>query len=311
MSTSLTTSNPPYEVEEVPGVLRMYSNGSIVRSAKSLFDSPVLDDSFILSKEILFDVTNNLYLRLYKPASTPSNTKLPVFYYIPGGGFCIRTRMWSNFHNDCIRLASELQAVVIAPDYRLASEHRLPAAIDDAYTAVKWLKDQAVSENPYAWLNGIADFGRVFISGDSAGANIAHNLAVRICAGSNELAPVIVRGYVLLELFLVGPSLRRRRFWRLSMPVGATKDHTLVNPFGPTSPLMETLELGPILVAVGISDLLKDQVKDYASKLQKWGKNIEFVEYEDKQHGFFTFDPNCEASTHFMQLIKKFVVVNS
>ncbi|KAF6168671.1 hypothetical protein GIB67_042364 [Kingdonia uniflora] len=327
MSTSLTTSNPPYEVEEVHGLLRIYNDGSVVRSSKPLMNVPVNDDGSILWKEVLFDAANNLYLRLYKPACSNANTKIPIFYYIPGGGFCIGTRLWPNCQNDCFRLASELQAVVISPDYRLAPEHRLPAAIEDGYTAVKWLKDQAVSQNPDAWLNDVADFGRVFISGDSAGANIAHNLAVLFGAGSEELAPVRLRGYVLLEPFFGGTMLTKteaegskeailnlelmNKLWRLSIPVGATKDHQIVNPFGPASPLMETLELDPILVVVGGNDLLKDRVEEYASKLKAWGKKIEYVEYEDKQHGFFSFDPYCEASINFMQAIKKFVAENS
>ncbi|KAF6169903.1 hypothetical protein GIB67_034295 [Kingdonia uniflora] len=327
MSTSLTTNNPPYEVEELPGVLRLYSDGSIVRSFKPLLDVPVNDDGSIVWKEVLFDTTKNLYLRLYKPVSTLINTKLPIFYYIPGGGFCIGMGMWPNFQNDCFRLASELQAIVIAPDYRLALEHRLPAAIEDVYTAVKWLKDQAVSENPDAWLNDVADFGRVFISGDFAGTNIAHNLAVLLGAGSEKLTPVRVRGYVLMEPFFGGTILTKAeaegskeaqlnlefidKFWKLSIPVEATKDHPMVNPFGPDIPLMETLELDPILVVVGSSDLLKDRVEEYASKLKARGKKIKYIEYENKQHDFFTLDPYCEASINFMQATKKFIAENS
>jgi alpha-beta hydrolase superfamily lysophospholipase len=70
--------------------------------------------------------------------------------------------------------------------------------------AVKWLQAQAMSEEPDTWLTDVADFSKVFISGDSAGGNIAHNLAVRLGAGSPELAPVLVRGYVLLAPFFGG-----------------------------------------------------------------------------------------------------------
>ncbi|KAF6169899.1 hypothetical protein GIB67_034291 [Kingdonia uniflora] len=327
MTTSPTTSTHTYVVEEVLGVLRLYSDGSIVRSSKPLLDVPILDDGSILWKEVLFDATNNLHLRIYKP--TPSNitTKLPVFYFSPGGGFYMSTRMWPNYQNDCFRLASELQAIVIAPDYHLAPEHRLPAAIEDSYTPVKWLKEQAVSENPDAWLNDVADFGRVFISGNSVGANIAHNLTVQLGAGSEELAPARVQGYVLLAPFF-GGTIRTKaeaegsieaflnlelinKFWRLSIPVGDTTDNPMVNPFGPASPLMESLELDPILVVVGGSDLLIDRIEEYASKLKAWGKKIKYVMYEDKQHGFFTFDPYCEASVNFVQVINKFIAENS
>lgn len=198
------TAASPYEVEECRGVLRVYSDGSIVRSSQPSFAVPVHDDGSVVWKDVLFDSEHDLQLRLYKPAS--SSGKLPVFYYIHGGGFCIGSRTWPHCQNYCFRLAYDLQAVVISPDYRLGPENRLPAAIDDGYKAVKWLQAQALAENPDTWLTEVADFGRVFISGDSAGGNIAHSIAVKLGSerGSSELAPVVVRGYVLLAPFFGG-----------------------------------------------------------------------------------------------------------
>jgi acetyl esterase/lipase len=197
---------PPHVVDDCRGVLHVYSDGSIVRSSKPSFNVPIHDDGSVLWKDVVFDAANNLQLRLYKPATfSPSSTsKLPVFYYIHGGGFCIGSRAWPNCQNYCFRLALELQAVVVSPDYRLAPESRLPAAIEDGFLAVKWLQVQAVSGQPDSWLTEVADFGNVFLSGDSAGGNIAHNLAVRLGSGSPELGPVRVRGYVLLAPFFGG-----------------------------------------------------------------------------------------------------------
>ncbi|XP_040999206.1 probable carboxylesterase 15 [Juglans microcarpa x Juglans regia] len=332
-ASASATTTPPYVVDECRGVLHVYSDGSIVRSSKPSFDVPVHDDGSVLWKDVVFDAINNLQLRLYKPAvvaSSPSSTsgsKLPLFYYIHGGGFCIGSRAWPNCQNYCLRLASELRAVVVSPDYRLAPESRLPDTIEDGFMAVKWLQAQAVSEEPDTWLTDVADFSRVFISGDSAGGNIAHNLAVRLGAGSPELEPVQVRGYVLLAPFF-GGTLRTKseaegpkeaflnwelidRFWRLSLPIGDTTDHPLVNPFGPSSCNLETVDFDPILVVVGGSDLLKDRAEDYARKLKFWGKKIKYIEFEGKQHGFFTIDPNSEAANELMQIIKQFVAENS
>ena len=208
INTSCSTT--PHVIDDCRGVLQVYSDGSIVRSPKPSFNVPVQDDGSVLWKDVVFDAVNNLQLRLYKPKqnqpSANSNSKLPVFYYIHGGGFCIGSRAWPNCQNYCFRLASQLQAVVVAPDYRLAPENRLPAAIEDGFLALKWLQDQAVSEEEGkdAWLADVADFSRVFISGDSAGGNLAHHLAVRVRSGSPELAPVRVRGYVLLAPFFGG-----------------------------------------------------------------------------------------------------------
>ncbi|KAK0604139.1 hypothetical protein LWI29_012424 [Acer saccharum] len=326
MSSSTTSPlHPPQLVDECRGVLFVYSDGSIKRLSKPSFDVPVHDDGSVLWKDVLFDSVHDLHLRLYKPAL--ATAKLPIFYYIHGGGFCIGSRTWPNCQNYCFRLASELQAVVIAPDYRLAPENRLPLAIEDGMRAVEWLQAEAVSEEGDDWLREVADFTKVFISGDSAGGNIAHHLALQLGAGSPRLAPVQIRGYVLLAPFFGGIVRSTSeaegskqaflnldlidRFWRLSIPIGETTDHPLVNPFGPHSLSMETADLDPILVVAGGSDLLKDRAEDYANRLKNWGKKIEYVEFEGQQHGFFTIDPNSQPANQLMQLIKRFVAQNS
>uniref|UniRef100_A0A2P2N3D6 Putative carboxylesterase 15 n=1 Tax=Rhizophora mucronata TaxID=61149 RepID=A0A2P2N3D6_RHIMU len=329
MSSATDPAMPPlYVLDECRGVLRVYSDGSIWRSSEPSFKVSVQDDGSVEWKDVVFDPTHNLLLRLYKPAAYSSSAgKLPIFVYIHGGGFCIGSCTWPNFHHYCLKLSLELQAVVVSPNYRLAPENRLPAAIDDCFTSVKWLQAQALFQEPDPWLTGVADFGKAFISGDSAGGNIAHNLAVRLRAGSPELAPVQVRGYVLLGPFF-GGTVRTKseaegskeaflnlelidRYWRLSIPVGDTTDHPLVNPFGPTSHKLELVDLDPILVVAAGCDLLKDRTLDYAERLKKWGKKIEYVEFEGQQHGFFTVNPTSDAAKKLMPVIQSFIAQNS
>ncbi|KAK9170224.1 hypothetical protein Syun_002364 [Stephania yunnanensis] len=256
-----STVTPPHVVDDVRGVLQVYSDGSIIRLPDPNFNIPIHDDGSVIWKDVIFDAEHNLNLRLYKPNNTTATTtKLPVLYYIHGGGFCIGSRTWPTCQNYCLRLASHLRVIVVSPDYRLSPENRLPAAIDDGFLAVKWLQDQALlgSDN---WLADVANFDRVFISGDSAGGNIAHHLMVR--------------------------------FWRLSIPVGETTDHPIVNPFGSKSPSLENMTLDPVLVVMGSKDLLKDRAKDYAERLKSWGHTkTEYLEFEEQQHGFFTIFPD-------------------
>ncbi|KDP21934.1 hypothetical protein JCGZ_03072 [Jatropha curcas] len=325
----------PHIVEDCMGVLQLFSDGSIFRPKSINFNLPVINDNSILIKDSLFDKNHNLSLRLYKPTSLPSpssndkNKKLPIILFIHGGGFCVGSRLWPNCHNCCLRLASGLKALVISIDYRLAPEHRLPAAIDDAVSAMQWLRNQALSEsgNGDAWLsNDDVDFDQVFVIGDSSGGNIAHHLAVRFGAGSNGLAPVRVRGYILLAPFFgglartmseEGPSEQflnldvLDRFWRLSMPVGESRDHPLANPFGPESLNLEKVGLDPLLVMVGSNELLKDRVKDYAKRLTQMGKKIDYLEFEGKEHGFFTNNPYSESAFQVIEAIQKFMFHNS
>ncbi|KAL2533462.1 putative carboxylesterase [Abeliophyllum distichum] len=262
------------------------------------------------------------------PVSPPNpDTKLPILFFIHGGGFIVGSRTWPNCHNCGLRLASGLQALVVAPDYRLAPEHRLPAALDDTLSAVKWLQNEILAENSDAWLRDGVDFDKVFIVGDSSGGNLAHHLAVKLGPGSPELAPVRVRGYVLIAPFFGGivrtksevegppePFLNLEildRFWRLSLPDGSNPDHPLADPFGPLSPNLESKKLDPILVIVGGSELMKDRIENYAKKLKEQEKKIDCVVFQGKQHGFFTDEPFSQMGDRVLQQLKNFMSTNS
>ncbi|MCD7459686.1 hypothetical protein HAX54_041643 [Datura stramonium] len=98
-----------------------------------------------------------------------------------------------------------------------------------------------------------------------------------------------------------------RWFWRLSLPIGATADHPLANPFGPLSPKVEPMKIDPLLVIVGGNELLKDRVEDYANKLKELNKDIHYFEFEGMQHGFFTNDPFSQVSNLVLQEINYFM----
>ncbi|XP_027364284.1 probable carboxylesterase 15 [Abrus precatorius] len=315
-------------VEDCMGLLQLFNDGTVFRSKDIQFNqpSPTPHDHLVQFKDYLFNKKFNLHLRLYKPKFI-NNEKLPVVMFLHGGGFCFGSRAWPHLHGCCVRLAASLHAVVMAPDYRLAPEHRLPAAVDDGVEALRWMQRQGLGEHGEdAWVSQGVDFDRVFAVGDSSGGNIAHHLAVQLGSGSREMEPVRVRGYVLMGPFFggvvrtrseVGPSEQMLtlemldRFWRLSMPIGESRDHPLANPFGPKSPNLEHVKLDPILVIVGGNELLKDRAEDYARRLKELGKNIEYVEFEGKEHGFFTHDSYSEAADEVLQMLKRFILENS
>ncbi|CAL5076737.1 unnamed protein product [Urochloa decumbens] len=304
---------PPHVVDECRGVLFVYSDGSVVRRAQPGFSTPVRDDGSVEWKDATYDAARGLGLRLYRPRRDhlAGGARLPVFFYYHGGGFCIGSRAWPNCQNYCLRLAADLGALVVAPDYRLAPEHRLPAALDDGAAALLWVASAA---DP--WVAESADLARVFVSGDSAGGTIAHHLAVRFGSAA-------VRGYVQLMPFFGGTERTRSeaecpddaflnrdlndRYWRLSLPEGATADHPVANPFGAGAPPLEAVDFAPTLVVVGGRDILHDRAVDYAARLRAMGKPVEVRDFEGQQHGFFTIDPWSDASAQLMRVIKRFV----
>uniref|UniRef100_A0A0D9WVT3 Alpha/beta hydrolase fold-3 domain-containing protein n=1 Tax=Leersia perrieri TaxID=77586 RepID=A0A0D9WVT3_9ORYZ len=313
-------------VDDCRGVLLVYSDGAVERKPSPGFTTPVRDDGSVEWKDAVFDPTHGLSLRLYRPrhalAAGGEKKRLPVFFYYHGGGFCIGSRTWPNCHNYCLRLSSDLDALVVAPDYRLAPEFPLPAAFLDAQSSLLWLASSAAAGGD-PWIDDVADFTRVFVSGDSAGGTIAHHLAVRFSGG--EVGPIRVAGYVQLMPFYGGvertPSeaacpddaflnlALNDRYWRLSLPVGATADHPYANPFAPENgDEIAAAEFAPTMVVVGGRDLLRDRAVDYAERMKAMGKPVEVVEFEGQQHGFFTIDPWSDAAGELMVAVKRFLL---
>ncbi|CAN6170991.1 unnamed protein product [Urochloa humidicola] len=328
----MSSSAPePYVVDGCHGVLQLMSDGTVRHSADPAFtvDIPA-GDLGVEWKDATWDPEHDLNVRLYRPrphlaaaANANDYARIPVVAYFHGGGFCIGSGRWPGTHACCLRLAAELPAVVLSFDYRLAPEHRIPAAQEDGAKAMSWFRAAAAAGDP--WLAGTAaDFVRVFVAGDSAGGNIAHHIAAKF--GKTGLGPAIrIRGAVLLVPAMAGEARTRAelecppgaflttaacdKFFRLALPAGATRDHPAISPAGPEAPALRAVEMAPVLVVAAERDVLRDRNAEYARRMEEeWGKDVQFVELAGVEHGFFSRDPWSERADEFVRLVRKFVV---
>jgi acetyl esterase/lipase len=322
----MSPAEPPYVVEDCRGALQLMSDGTVRRSAElpAVFLRDIPDgDLGVEWRDVTYDQEHDLNARLYRPRhlGAANDARLPVVAYFHGGGFCFGSGRWPCFHVWCLRLASELPAVVVSFDYRLCPEHRLPAAQEDGVTAMSWLRSTAASD---PWLAGAADFSRVFVAGDSAGGNIAHHVAAMF--GKTGLGPPVrLRGSVLLMPAMAGETRTRAElecppdafltpkmsdtYIRLILPDGATRDHPAINLTGPEAPGLEAVAMGPVLVVSAEHDILRDRNAHYAKRMkEEWGKEVELVEFAGEQHVFFVLDPWSDRSDELVRLVKKFVV---
>ncbi|WVZ61965.1 hypothetical protein U9M48_011770 [Paspalum notatum var. saurae] len=315
----------PYVVEDCRGVLQLMSDGTVRRAADPPFAVEIpADECGVEWKDVTWEPAHGLNVRLYRPrrhlgaASDDAPPRLPVLAYFHGGGFCFGSGTWLNIHASCLRLAAELPAVVLSFDYRLAPEHRIPAAQDDGAKALSWLASTAATD---PWLaSSSADFSRIFLAGDSAGGNIAHHVAAAVCGGDAR-----IRGAVLVAPAMFGEARTRaelevppgafltveicERYMRLALPEGCSWDDPLINPAGPLAPPLGAVPMAPMLVVAGGADLLRDRNREYARRMkEEWGKDVEYVEVAGAGHGFFQLDPWSEQADQLVSTVRRFVV---
>ena len=223
--------------------------------------------------------------RYWAEKSTPS----PALLYFHGGGWVMGDL--DTHDNVCRALARKTGAVVVSVDYRLAPEHPFPAAFDDAYAALAWVARNAGSIN--------ADPDRIFVAGDSAGAN----LAAAICLAARDRKGPAICGQALaypatdLSSF-DRPSCRHfaegyyltlpymEKFRRRYLP----RIEDRANPYA--SPLLapDLKGLPPALVITAGFDVLRDEGEAFAHGLRNAGVSVTATRYDDMIHGFLSMD---------------------
>ena len=135
----------------------------------------------VLTKDVPINRTRGTGVRIFLPShalehSTSAGPKRPLIVYYHGGGFIMLSASSCVNHTFCSEMAVKLDAVVVSVDYRLAPQHRLPAAYDDAVEALHWMKS-----TDEVWLRQFGDVSKCFLMGTSAGGNIAYYAGNKEC----------------------------------------------------------------------------------------------------------------------------------
>lgn len=240
--------------------------------------------------------------------STPKGTgPFPVLVWIHGGGWVIGSAAASlaTTHN----LASKAGCVVVSLDYRLAPEHKAPAAIDDCFTATEWVLDHA------AELNG--DPGRVAVGGDSAGGNLSALTALHL--GRRLRSQVLV--YPATDFAGDYESMRTNAdgYMLTEAAMDWFGNHYLegsgIEPDDPRlSPMQAAAEViagaPPALVITAGYDPLRDEGQAYGDALAANGVPVVQKCFEGQIHGFYSMPSFVAEAGVAENLTAEFLAAN-
>lgn len=222
-------------------------------------------------------------VRCYEPASDGSDR--PAVLVIHGGGFIAGDLDTEDAR--CVRIASETGAVVVSVDYRLAPEHRYPAAVDDCDAALRWLSASAADL-------GVAR-GRIGILGTSSGGALAAAVALR-CRDRAEVdlafqalvCPVLDDRMDTASMtfagtpFVDGPSCAS--IWQLYLPEGHDRATTPAD--AAPARAVDVKGLPPTYILTAEHDPLRDEGLTYAMRLLEMGVSVELRNVAGAFHGF-------------------------
>ncbi len=232
-----------------------------------------------------------LPIRVYTPEG--SGAGLPLFVYCHGGGWVIGNL---DTHDGlCRTLAARSGALVAAVDYRLAPEHRFPAALEDAWAATVWLAERGES------LGAVPE--QLAVGGDSAGANLAAGVALRARDHGLELTMQLLAFPVLdcdlarssyVEHDAVGPSIAAME-WFWDHYVGCDGDRT--DPRASPLRAPDLSGLAPAFVLTAEYDTLRDEGDAYAARLREADVPVDHRCYPGQIHCFYRLGAVTDQAT--------------
>ncbi|KAF2923144.1 2-hydroxyisoflavanone dehydratase [Oryza sativa Japonica Group] len=300
--------------------IRKYNDGCVVRFLTSTF-VPASEDGGagaargVATRDVAIDRDNGVSARLFLPsgaAAAAGRRRLPIVLYFHGGCFCTESAFCRTYHRYAASLASRTGALVVSVEYRLAPEHPIPAAYDDAWAAFRWV--ESLSD---PWLAQYGDLRRTFVAGDSAGGNIAYHTVAR---ASRENDDDDIQGLIMVQPFFWGaerlpsetvwddgvsafPPYKVDELWPFVTAGQAGNDDHRIDP---ADHEITSLSCRRVLMAVAGMDTLRDRGCRLAARM-RGGADVTVVESEGEDHGFHLYSPLRATSRRLMESIVRFI----
>jgi acetyl esterase len=240
-------------------------------------------------------------IRVYRPAGVPDATRLPVLVFFHGGGWVIGDL---DTHDTlCRQLTAGAGISVVAVDYRLAPEHKFPAAADDAWSATTWIVAHAGELG--------VDASKIAVGGDSAGGNLAAVVALQARDAGRPNIALQVLLYPVTDVgaetqsyqdLADGYMLTREGMrWFIAHYLGKPQEAEdwRVSPIRARS----FAGVAPALIVTAGYDPLRDEGDAYAQKLRAAGVTVDHVTFGGMIHGFVPMGKLIETGNRAVTLI--------
>lgn len=245
-----------------------------------------------IESRVIAGPAGDIPVRIYTPVG---DGPFPVVVYFHGGGWVLCNL--ETHDGICRRVAHDAGCIVLAVDYRLAPEHKFPAAPEDCYAATRWAARHAVA------LNG--DPSRLAVAGDSAGGNLA---AVVALVARERGGPALVAQamfYPIIDLRMQSPSYtenadapmltRDDMVWFRQQYLRRPED--ALNPLASPALAVDLRGLPSALIVTAGYDPLRDEGDQYAGRLREAGVAVTQLRFDDLAHGFLGLDAVVERAS--------------
>lgn len=239
---------------------------------------------------------NRLRVRLYRPFGVGPQP-LPTILYFHGGGWTIGSL---EAYDAPLRFfCARTGCAVLAVDYRLAPEHKFPAAADDALASFRWLVANAAGLG--------LDAARIVVAGDSAGGTLAAVVS-QLSRGEAHRPCLQWLIYPCTDLGGTTPSHEScgSGFLLTREDMAWCRGHYLADPGDDADPRASPLRqpdlsgLPPALVFTAGFDPLRDEGKQYADRLSQAGVKVFYREFDSLIHGFIGMRGALQAAARAM-----------
>lgn len=237
---------------------------------------------------------SHIRTRIYKPHN--AGRPLPILLYIHGGGYFSGAP--EAFSRTIRQFMDTRDCVIVAPDYRKSLDAPYPAAIDDCFDVLCWIKDNAVQ------LGGRTD--QIMVAGHSAGGGLTAAVSLRARDRGSVNICFQMPIYPMIDDRADTESARRNNAplwnsklnalaWSLYLGPLKNRQETIPADAAPARAI-DFRGLPPTLTYVGDLEPFRDETITYVNRLKEAGVPVEFRLFKGCYHGFDLINPGAAIS---------------